>query len=442
MRDMRAHGSVGIILALTIVTLLVMAALVVDIGSAILARQDLQVNVDAAALAGAQSLRDGPSAAKAKAAEYYSRNLPNNPSPTVASCPPGSDPNSTCYQIGTDFVEVITPAPPSAGGPADARRIRVTAWRTVPYYFARVIGFTNKRLSARAAARGGGGGAGGMVLDPSSRGALTVGVGTSLRVTGGGLVVNSNHAEAVVVENYTSLVSDQPLQVVGGWRIGFRASISPTPVQIPGPLPDPLANLQPPAEAANCGSVTGAITVTAVNSPYTLPPGVHPGINVNAGGTLILEPGVHVLCNGLTSQGSLVGRGVFIYVRSGLFQIEPGYGPDWGYMPPAVGNTILTPITSGPYAGMTFFNARDNSSHVFIRTGIGRVYQGIFYNPSSETRLAPSPRCAPSCDFSQVSLITWQLRTGKDYAGAPREILLSAGPLPGGYGDTSVVLEE
>ncbi|MCS7225275.1 MAG: pilus assembly protein TadG-related protein [Armatimonadetes bacterium] len=444
MKKNRRRGTVGVLVALGIVAFLMMAALVVDLGSAILARQDLQINADAAALAGAQDLGSGASAAKSRAAEYYSRNMTGNPTPAPVDCPPGSDPNTTCYQIGTDLVEVTSPAPPPGGGTSDPSRIKVRASRRVTYYFARVMGFFSKRVSAQATARrGGGGGAGVMILHTSNRGALTVGTGTGISVGSGGMVVNSNNPAAIVVENYAGLTSTQPLQVVGTWEVGFQSTLSPTPVRIPTPLSDPLANLQPPSGAANCGSVTGLIVVTVDNSPYYLNPGTHPAVGVEWGGVLHLREGVHVFCRGLTVQGGLIGERVFIYVHSGFFQIEPPWGLDWNAVPPSFGNIRLGPMSSGPYAGITLFNARTNGPYtVFLRTGLGRHYQGIFYNPAGTIQLGVAPHCTP-CDFSQAFLITGNLVARKEYAGAPRTIALSGASLPPPYGSSSgVVLEE
>jgi Flp pilus assembly protein TadG len=117
-------GLVAVVVALLITVLLGFTAFVVDIGSVALQRQNLQKAADAAALAGAQDL---PSAGNAisTAISYTDKNGVKAPDTATATTPYSGDPT----------------------------KIEVVCTRTVSYTFARVFGYTQTEVSARAVAQ-------------------------------------------------------------------------------------------------------------------------------------------------------------------------------------------------------------------------------------------------------------------------------------------------
>jgi hypothetical protein len=120
-----------VLLVLSMVVLLGMAALVVDVGMDWYAKRQLQAAVDAAALAGAQNLPD-PSAATATASSYLSKN--------------------TVHGVLNVSSSITTKCVATAPGCTPANAIVVSATATSPSFFARVMGFKSFTVGARATA--------------------------------------------------------------------------------------------------------------------------------------------------------------------------------------------------------------------------------------------------------------------------------------------------
>ncbi|MCX7710664.1 MAG: pilus assembly protein TadG-related protein [Clostridia bacterium] len=117
-----SKGSSIVIFALTLTIIMVMAALVIDLGNAFLVKATITSAVDAAALAGAQELVTDYSNASNMAQNYVLKNESNLKS----------------------IVSTID---------ADKRGIEVKATKNVSYYFAKVIGFQSRDITAAAKAR-------------------------------------------------------------------------------------------------------------------------------------------------------------------------------------------------------------------------------------------------------------------------------------------------
>jgi hypothetical protein len=119
------RGQAIVLMVLSLVVLIGMAALVLDVGHWFRTKRRLQGTADAAALAGAQKLPDDPSAASAMAMSYANQN--------------GGD------VAGSDIIISST------AGPNDT--IYVKAKRTDPGIFTGVLGITSANIDAHAKAR-------------------------------------------------------------------------------------------------------------------------------------------------------------------------------------------------------------------------------------------------------------------------------------------------
>lgn len=116
------RGVAVAMVAITLTVLLGIAALGVDAGLLYLERVELLNATDAAALAGVQELPDRPSTARQRAVDYAVRN-----------------------GVSADLVQVeVKPG---------NTIIVVTAQRSVPLYFARVLGWDRASVAARSAAK-------------------------------------------------------------------------------------------------------------------------------------------------------------------------------------------------------------------------------------------------------------------------------------------------
>lgn len=117
-------GQVLVLFALVLVVLMGFAALAVDVGSMTLTKTKLQSAADAAALAGAQDL-PVESTAEDTAVEYAKKN-------------------------GVLESDIIA----TAGHDGDPNKIKVVCKKKVSHTFARIIGFKETEISARAVAQG------------------------------------------------------------------------------------------------------------------------------------------------------------------------------------------------------------------------------------------------------------------------------------------------
>jgi Flp pilus assembly protein TadG len=128
-RAEQEEGQVLVLAALFMTVLLGFAAFVIDFGGMASTKRQLQNAADAAALAGVASLPDDEDAAAAAAYEYAEKNEFGNPitmgAPAIDSSGPGTGPNT----------------------------ISVAVSRTVDFQFGRVLGLTNRTITATAKAR-------------------------------------------------------------------------------------------------------------------------------------------------------------------------------------------------------------------------------------------------------------------------------------------------
>ena len=212
------RGSVAITVALSLTVLLGFAALVVDIGLNWAARTSAQTAADSAALAGASSLlSDGGLAAITTVEDFLNRNVGG-----LVELPDDAG-WATDGNVGNGEVVCWTmpnPVPgPGAACPDGSNALQVTTPPiVVRYAFASVLGKTTSSIRARAAAGAGPAAPNNCVLcvlDPDDDGALEViGLG-GIDVDGGGIVVNSDDPDAVVLASAGDIVANQ-IRVVGG----------------------------------------------------------------------------------------------------------------------------------------------------------------------------------------------------------------------------------
>ena len=119
------RGQALVLMVVFVVSLLGMAALVLDVGSWYRAKRNLQATADAAALAGAQALPDTPADASGLASQYATKNAP--------------DLASADYSVSSNVV------------PNDRLTVHVT--RPSPGFFAKLFGVDSVQVGATAAAQ-------------------------------------------------------------------------------------------------------------------------------------------------------------------------------------------------------------------------------------------------------------------------------------------------
>jgi Flp pilus assembly protein TadG len=205
-----------------------------------------------------------------------------------------------------------------------------------------------------------------LVLDPTGANALNFNGGVTMDVQAGTIQVDSSNACAWSANGTSGVLEGQRTRIVGDVCI--------VPSNLTGDLithsfyvPDPLAGLPAPnpASMTNYGIMQ--------NSGDYLP-GYYPqGISLN-GGTTTLEPGVYYIENGINLKGNsvLAGTGACLYLASGAFLTTGTSGVQ------------LSPPTTGTYAGISYFQARANTTASSIGgTGTFDII-GTIYFPNAE----------------------------------------------------------
>jgi hypothetical protein len=199
-----------------------------------------------------------------------------------------------------------------------------------------------------------------MVLNSTASGSLTVSNNTSINIPG-----------AVIVE------STSPTAISAGAKAQLSAWASGVSV------PDPLAGLAgpSPSELTNYGAV-----VLGGNSKATktLNPGIYTQVSISGNANVTLNSGVYIIeGGGLVASGaaSLSGTGVMIYNAGSNY---PNSGGNFGGITLSGSGTFnLSAPTSGPYAGVLMFQARQNTRALSISGSILSGLNGAIYAPSA-----------------------------------------------------------
>jgi Flp pilus assembly protein TadG len=383
-RDER--GISVLIVALTLVTLVVMAALAIDLGDVRQVRSQEQNAADAGALAGAQDLPAAPEAV-AKAAGYAAATMSST---RASSAPCGSGTTATaCFRADEAVIRVTTPF---AG---DARRIEVVVCQPVELTFARMIDITTLKPCRRAVAAvavntTAFGGASILVLKPEGTKTLICSGSCDIAVGDGSVVANSITPGAIDLSGSARIAAGQihgHIQRSGASAYSCSSPPSPCPTD-QRRTPDPLAGLPTPAPPSTTypggkqavfdpGRYTGSLKVNAATACF------NPG-------TYYLEQGMDIsgqsqvtLCPGTTG-------GVFLYIAGGTVTISGG------------SSVRLTPLTTGPYAGVLIFQARGGTQRLTLSGGSGIQLPGALYVPDGETNLTGGSTASDALGVGQI----------------------------------------
>lgn len=363
------QGQTLILAALCITVLMGMLGIVTDVGMLFIAKRNLQIAADIAALTGAAELNYGDftTAAQAAAAQNGFTNGSNGV--TVAVNPSGTTTPSPLYG-------------PYAG---QAGYLEVIITQTKPTYFMKILHWSSVPVSAHAVGTLGSNpnciyllGTSGTTLPMSNAG--------KLNAPSCGLLNNSGSSSAISVVGGASLAVST-IGVVGNVTSNNGGTITPTAVSGIVPFSDPLAYLSAPSyNSASCGS-DPLTHYGNGGSSYTVGPGSTYSTTQNGntvcytslslgvnGDTVTLNPGIYVISGALSfaSGNILGGDGVTFYLTgSGSLSIANG------------ASLNLSAPTSGCYDGILFYQDRSNTTAASIQGGATSVLKGILYFPAA-----------------------------------------------------------
>ncbi len=375
-------GSIAALAAVLLIVLVGITAIALDGGLLQDNKRRVQAASDAAALAAASTL------------------FQNYPSVSSTTPDPGGKANTAAlasaatngYANDGTTSTVTVHIPPTSGpftGKTGYAEVIVTYYQT--RYFSAIWGNGKMNVAARSVALGrwGGTGDGIILLDPTAQYALDSGGNGSITVTGGAaVIVDSNNTTAARSNGGGSLTASQ-FDIVGGDSGTFNGTVTTGVL----PVADPLAYLPAPTEPPN-----GVMTTTNLGGgshQYLLTPGSYNNFpNFTSGDLVILQQAsvngsggiFYINGGGFTSNGAtiimdpLTSGGVMIYNNPANNSSSQGISIAGN----ASGIVNLSALTSGPYAGILFWQNRTASQAMSV-TGNGQFsLTGTFYLPDAQ----------------------------------------------------------
>lgn len=368
------RGMVLVQLALALSLLMTVLAVTVDLGFLLVERRHAQATADAAALAAASDLyenwyHDSPSGTD-------SLGTANSSALGVASA------NGYTNDGTTNKVTVrISPADylggPNAGKALPAGYAEVTVTWYQKRGFSRVLGTGTLPVSARAVARGAAQNspAAMLLLSPTADPALSI-TGNAGITVNGAIDVNSTASNSMAITGNITLAAAGYNLAAGspGYSKTGNITMTGTVLNNQAPTSNPLSYLPTPTTSGLTTQSTSTKELVG-NGTVTLQPGVYiGGISITGNYAVTLNPGTYYLeGGGLSATGNvtLTGSGVMIYNA-------PSTSTDSISL---TGNTVvnLSPMTTGPYAGLTIFQNPTSTVPVSIVGNSGSNITGTIY---------------------------------------------------------------
>jgi hypothetical protein len=361
--------------AVSMTLLMALLSLLADGGLMLVERRHAQATADATALAAA--------------ADLFARWNTNN----------GSDPSNTAYNSamgvafandytndGTTSKVTVNISPAKYSGGPNAGRVLPPGYAeaTVTWYqprgFSGMFGSGDIPITARAVARGtlDANTPSVLLLSPSAGGALSItgnAVSPGIKVNGA-IDVNSTASNSMDVTGNIRLTADGYNLAAArpGYSTTGHVTLKGTVNNDQTPAADPLSYITQPDPSGLTTQSTSTMILSG-DQTVTLQPGVYVGgISMNGNITATLQPGIYYMEGGGFSAGgniNLTGTGVMIYNAPSKSSDAISFN----------GNTVLnlSPMTTGPYAGLTIFQDRTSTVPISIVGNSGSSLTGTIY---------------------------------------------------------------
>jgi Putative Flp pilus-assembly TadE/G-like len=385
------RGQVLLVVPFVLVAMLAMLGLVTDLGYARFVRWKAQAAADAAAVAATEAALAAfgqtdnitcGSTAVCQSETACPNPVPANPANNLGNgCLYAQQNGFTAGGHGgsqnVTMASGITTAAPTAPGVSVSYWVTVRVSERVPQLFSSVFGNTSAHVAARAtgAIVGNPGGSCIFVLDPSVSNAFGASGGSVVNASCG-IYVDSSNWQAMAVSGGTQ-VTASTVSVVGSYSLSGGSTITPAPKTGANSVPDPYAGIAPPTYGP-CDYTNWSVS----GGSQAALPGVYcNGIKISAGATVTFNPGVYILRGGglQVSGGSTIsGTGVTFYNTADGYTYKPINISGGGHV-------NLAAPTSGPLAGMLFFQDRSINSPTAnaLSGGSSDQFTGILYFPTT-----------------------------------------------------------
>jgi hypothetical protein len=332
-------GAAAIYVAIALPAFIGAGGLAVDVASWYSTKRTMQSGADAAAYAAALELaRQGLDQA-----------------PDLTAIQAVADDAAGRNGVGTTVTLHVPPwAGPAAGDP---QSVEVIVTEPAPVHFTGLFMGAAPDITTRAVAKAVVSDACIWSLHPTAEGAFRAS-GTSDVDLDCGVVINSDHEQAALLQEGSSCVSATSVSVHGGYT---GSCVTPEPEVFTPDYGDPLSYLTAPAYGAcnypNPVIVDSAMAAAYGGGPVPLGPGVYcDGIEIQANQEAVFAPGLYVLKTGEfriagnahVSNTENASGGVTFYLT--------GSGTDYATLVFESGADItLTPMTTGALANVLFF---------------------------------------------------------------------------------------
>jgi len=266
-----------------------------------------------------------------------------------------------------------------------------------------------------------------LILDPTAGGALSLSGNAGISIPGA-LVVDSNSKTALTASGNAEIKAGS-IQVVGGVSKSGNATLSPAATTGVKAVPDPLAALAVPTVKSGAPYTGTPISESlSGNSTASISPGLYSQITVSGNASLKLASGAYVVqgggvtlsgnasvsCPGVTfivegggfsvsGNAAISGAGVTIFNAGSLYNATTGVdGGTFGSITLS-GNASLSAPSSGPYAGILIFQARDNPKALSFSGNAVQGITGTIY--ALEAQLAESGNAQIGSNSNPVSIV-------------------------------------
>jgi hypothetical protein len=389
------RGFVLISVTALLIGLTAFLGLAFDIGELQWTRRRLQVAADSAADAGTREILAGSSLSTAVSAAK-------------------ADAVLNGFTDGSAGVTVTINNPPTSGyDTTNSSAVEAIVSQNVPVYFLAIFGKSTAPVHARAVSKAGPSTDCVYILSPSASKALSISGAVNINLSCGA-IVNSTDSAGMSVSGAVNFTGQAA--VVGGYSSSGAVQWSPGPPQTGADAQsDPLSYIPPPA-FGGCNftnyKASGSYSIT-VN------PGVYcNGMSFSGAGNITFSAGTYILLGGglsISGAVNMTGTGVTFYNTQGSGY---SYGP---ISISGASNSTLTAPTTGPLAGMLFFQDRTIASPAAsgITGSSNDNFVGALYFPTSALTYSGASAGQYTILVSKTLTINGAANVGANYSSLP-----------------------
>jgi hypothetical protein len=377
-----------VLVALCVTALLGYVALSADGGLLLTEHQRTQAGADAAAMAAASYLY-----------QHYPNDTGTDPKGNASQAAFDEAANNGFNNDGTSNVVTVNLPPKSGTYKGLAGYVEVLITYNQPRLFSSVFGGGALPVTSRAVARGAWTvpNDGIIVLNYSGKGTLSDQGNGAFTEIGAPVIVNSNNSSAAMDTGNGTMKAPE-FDITGGYTISGGGQMLTSPVAnniLTGihPTPDPLAYLPEPSQPP--AGTTTKVSLGGGSYQYTLSPGAFTNLPNFASGDVVIfqqasagNGGIYYLtAGGLNSQGASLKMDANTTGGIMIYNAGTGTNDKINITGNSSGTVNLSPLSDGPYTGLTFFQARNAPQDVQIAGNGSFTIYGTIYAPDAALKI-------------------------------------------------------